>query len=90
MPMKVLLFAGAGTSVELGVPAMAGLATDFRGHCRQYDVQAELVEPILLNAGMDIEILIETLDQLCGAGPALDVVGEQMISPPRSSHRGSC
>ena len=76
--MRVLLFAGAGTSVELGVPAMAGLATEFQLHCRQYDVQSALVERILENAGMDVEILIEALDQICGAAPALDVVGEDV------------
>ena len=76
--MKVLLFAGAGTSVELGVPAMAGLAKEFQDHCRQYGVQADLVERILRDTDMDVEILIETLDQLCGAGPALDVVGEHV------------
>ena len=27
--MKLLLFAGAGTSIELGVPAMKGLAVEF-------------------------------------------------------------
>ena len=31
--MKLLLFAGAGTSIELGVPAMKGLAIEFlTGH----------------------------------------------------------
>ncbi|MCY4255475.1 MAG: SIR2 family protein [Gammaproteobacteria bacterium] len=76
--MKILLFAGAGTSVELGVPAMAGLATEFQAHCCHYDVQTALVKRILGGAGMDMEKLIEALDQLCGAAPALDVVGEDV------------
>lgn len=76
--MKVLIFAGAGTSIELGVPAMVGLARDFQSHCRHHGIQVDLVDRILEKKGMDVEVLIETLDQLCGAGPALDVVGEQV------------
>lgn len=73
--MRILLFAGAGTSVELGVPAMVGLATEFQDHCRQYGVQADLIERILQQRGKDVEKLIEALDQICGAGQALDVIG---------------
>ena len=77
--MRVLLFAGAGTSVELGVPAMAGLAEGFLEHCRQWMVQPELVGRILARS-MDVEELIETLDRLCGARPSLDVVDEKVHS----------
>ena len=77
--MKVLLFAGAGTSVELGVPAMAGLAEGFLEHCRQWTVQPELVGRILARS-LDVEELIETLDRLCGARPSLDVVDEKVDS----------
>ena len=77
--MKVLLFAGAGTSVELGVPAMAGLAEGFLEHCRQWGVQPRLVDRIL-EQNLDVEILIERLDQLCSAGPALGIVGEKVDS----------
>lgn len=76
--MRVLLFAGAGTSVELGVPAMTGLAQEFQEHCRQHKVHTELVDRILAVKGLDIEHLIETLDLLSGAGPALDLVGEHV------------
>ena len=77
--MKVLLFAGAGTSIELGVPAMRGLAEGFLEHCRQWNVQPELVRRILTQR-LDIQDLIETLDQLCGARPSLDVIEEKVDS----------
>lgn len=77
--MKILLFAGAGTSVELGVPAMVGLAERFLEHCRQWKVQPALVERILAQS-MDVEELIETLDWLCGARPSLDLVDETVDS----------
>jgi len=49
---------------------------DFRDHCRHGGIQSDLVEKILKRNGMDLEILIETLDQLHGAGPALKGLGE--------------
>lgn len=80
--MKILVFAGAGTSVELGVPAMAGLAQGFGDHCRQWSVQPDLVGSIL-ERNMDVEYLIEVLDKLCGAAPSLEIVGErsEMLAP---------
>ncbi|MCY4239937.1 MAG: SIR2 family protein [Rhodospirillaceae bacterium] len=86
--MKVLLFAGAGTSVELGVPAMAGLATEFRDHCRHGGIQADLVEKLLKQNGMDLEMLIEILDQLNGAAPALKGLGETVnaLEPAAEAH----
>ena len=80
--MRILVFAGAGTSVELGVPAMAGLAQGFRDHCRQWSVQPDLVGSIL-EQNMDVEHLIEVLDALCGAAPSLALVGEtsQTLAP---------
>ena len=74
--MRVLVFAGAGTSVELGVPAMAGMARGFREHCRQWSVQPDLVGRVL-EQKMDVEHLIEVLDGLCGARPSLEIVGER-------------
>ena len=59
---------------------MAGLATEFQDHCRQHGIQADLVERILTTKGMDVEVLIETLDQLCGARPALDVFEEHVVA----------
>lgn len=71
--MKLLVFAGAGTSIELGVPAMRGLATEFLRHCDQWGVEPETVKK-LMGDDLDIEILIERLDQICAASPALDAV----------------
>lgn len=68
--MKVLIFAGAGTSVELGIPAMAGLAKNFRDHCHQWSIHPSFVDPIL-DEKMDIENLIEKIDKICGAGEVL-------------------
>ena len=45
--VKVLIFAGAGTSVELGVPGMVGLATEFREHSQQWSVEPDLVKQIM-------------------------------------------
>ena len=70
--MKVLIFAGAGTSVELGISAMAGLAKNFRDHCHQWAIHPGFVDPIL-DEEMDIEHLIEKIDKICGAG---DVLGD--------------
>ena len=73
--MKLLLFAGAGTSVELGVPSMAGLATEFLDHTKQWEVEPELVERIMKN-NLDLEHLIEELDSICGAETSLKSVGK--------------
>ncbi len=71
--MKLLVFAGAGTSVELGVPAMAGLATEFLQHARQWDVEPELVARVMGNE-LDVEVLIERLDKVCSATEPLKAV----------------
>ena len=73
--MKVLLFAGAGTSVELGVPSMAGLATEFLDHCRQWKLEPDLVERIM-GSNLDVEHLIEELDRICSAGSSLRSIGQ--------------
>ncbi len=69
------MFAGAGTSVELGVPAMAGLATEFLQHAKQWSVESDLVARIMGDT-LDIELLIERLDKLCSArDPLTTVIG---------------
>ena len=73
--MKALLFAGAGTSIELGVPGMAGLATEFLEHCRQWGVEPSLVERIL-GSNLDVEHLIEELDRICAAAASLRSIGQ--------------
>ena len=72
--MKILLFAGAGTSVELGVPSMAGLATEFLAHCCQWNVEPRLVEQIM-GDNLDVEYLIEELDRICAAETSLRAIG---------------
>lgn len=68
--MKLLLIAGAGTSVELGVPGMVGMGEEFLDHVRQWDVEADLVER-LMGDSRDVEHLIEALDQISTARPHL-------------------
>ncbi len=73
--MKILLFAGAGTSVELGVPSMTGLAKAFLVHSRQWGIEPDLVQRIMGN-DLDVEHLIEELDRICVAGPSLKSIGQ--------------
>jgi hypothetical protein len=73
--VKILIFAGAGTSVELGVPAMKGLATEFLAHAAQWNVEPELVKRTLAEHE-DVEFLIERLDQICSAAESLQALSE--------------
>ena len=70
--MKILLFAGAGTSIELGVPSMVGLARDFVAHSRQWDVEPELVEQLMADKN-DLEYLVERVDRICDAKSEISV-----------------
>lgn len=72
--MRLLIFAGAGTSIELGVPAMAGMAIEFIAHCKQWEVEPELVRQMMGDT-LDIEHLIENLDQICAAREPLEAIG---------------
>lgn len=72
--MRVSLFVGAGSSVELGVPAMYRMAEGFRRHVRQWEVEVDLVSQ-LMPEDADIEDLIERLDQVCGASEPLHSMG---------------
>lgn len=71
--MKILLFAGAGTSVELGVPAMLGMGEEFIAHSNQWDIEPVLVHKLMGNS-LDIEFLIEALDRICTARSSLEVL----------------
>ncbi len=71
--MNLLVFAGAGTSVELSVPAMGGLATEFVQHARQWSVEPGLVQRIM-GTDLDVELLIERLDKVCSAKEPLRAV----------------
>ena len=86
--MKILLFAGAGTSVELGIPGMAGLATEFLDHSQQWSVEPDLVSRIM-GKELDVEHLIEELDHICQARTSLeaiewDAVGLERIDKVRA------
>ena len=71
--MKLLLFAGAGTSVELGVPGMVGMGEEFLAHARQWDVEPDLVQR-LMESSLDVEHLIEAVDRICIARSSLELI----------------
>jgi len=73
--VNLLIFAGAGTSVELGVPAMVGMAREFLLHCQQWNVEPDLVER-LMSGELDIEYLIESLDKICEAKHPLQIIAD--------------
>ena len=81
--MKLLLLAGAGTSIELGIPGMHGLGRDFRTHLRQWPVYLELVKQ-LSPEELDVEYLIEELDRLCEARLPLESIGPNGIDIDRA------
>ena len=63
--MKVLLFLGAGASVELGIPAMRAMAQEFHSHLASQKLSQTVLarfEALLSDADYDIEHLIETID----------------------------
>lgn len=72
--MSILLFAGAGTSIELGVPGMEGLASEFLIHAKQADIEADLVEG-LMGGERDVEYLIERVDRICEAIDSVRLAG---------------
>ncbi len=72
--MKLLLFAGAGTSIELGVPAMTGLAREFLAHVKQWDIEPVLVHQIMGDR-LDVETFIEEIDLVCEARGPLERLG---------------
>ena len=81
--MKLLLLAGAGTSIELGIPGMHGLGTEFRTHLRQWPIDLEFVRQ-LSPKELDVEYLIEELDRLCEARVPLESIGPNEIDIDRA------
>lgn len=64
--MKVLLFTGAGTSAELGVPAMRTMAEQFIAHLHDLELDpsvVERVERLIIDAGNDMEHAIDVIDR---------------------------
>ena len=82
--MKLLLFAGAGTSMELGVPGMIGMGEEFLDHAKQWDIEPDLVQKIM-EGSLDVEHLIEALDCICTARPSLETIGQDTVSLERVS-----
>lgn len=71
--MKVLIFAGAGTSVELGVPAMRDMVLRLIEHFEERPVTRALADKLvgfLKDPTYDIERLIEELDHMSAANEA--------------------
>ena len=65
--MKVLLFTGAGASVELGVPAMRPMVQDLHNHLRGQGIAEEVFgrfDAMLNDVDYDVEKLIESIDGL--------------------------
>lgn len=80
--MRILVFAGAGTSLELGVPVMEGMAIEFRAHAEQWNVEPKIVIKLMGDV-LDVEHLIESVDKICEAREPLEVFGGQEISIDR-------
>ncbi len=77
--MKVLLFTGAGASVELGVPAMRRMAEQFRDHLHDLALPTEVIEKIDALVGdrlKDMEHAIDVIDRLEGGYRAKIDLGE--------------
>lgn len=65
--MRLLLFAGAGTSAELGVPAMRRMAEQFIDHLHDIDLERSIVdkvERLIVDAGNDMEHAIDVIDKV--------------------------
>lgn len=77
--MKVLLFTGAGASVEIGIPAMRRMAELFRDHLHDLALPTAVVEKIDKLVGdrsNDMEHAIDTIDRLEGGHQAKIELGE--------------
>jgi hypothetical protein len=71
--VRVLLFAGAGVSAELGVPAMRAMAEAFLGHLRDSGYPDDLLshlEQLLEEADLDMESVIDDLDSVVAGARA--------------------
>jgi hypothetical protein len=89
--MKVLLFTGAGTSAELGVPAMRVMAEQFIAHLHDLELDQTIVdrvERLIASAGNDMEHAIDVIDKVESGFLAQrqlgEVVDESQIVPYRT------
>ncbi len=77
--MRVLIFAGAGTSFELGVPTMRPMVEQFRDHLHDLTLPAIVIEKIdrLVGDGSkDMEHAIDVIDRREGGYEAMVELGE--------------
>lgn len=64
--MKVLLFTGAGASVELGISAMRRLVEQFRDHLHDLSLPAEVIgniDSLVSDETKDMEYVIDIIDR---------------------------
>lgn len=82
--MKVLLFTGAGASVELGISAMRRMAERFRDHLHDLSLPADVIEKIdalVDDQDKDMEHAIDIIDRLESGHRAAIEFG---LNPPES------
>ena len=64
--MKVLLFTGAGASVEIGIPAMRKLVEQFRDHLHDLSLPEDVIaniDSIVSDETKDMEYVIDIIDR---------------------------
>lgn len=86
--MRVLLFTGAGASVELGVPAMRSMVEQFGDHLSDHGIAARVVDKLqehLEASDFDMEHLIDQLDNI---ESGLSASPEWGIEPIKSTVAG--
>ena len=77
--MKILLFTGAGTSAELGVPAMRAMAEQFIEHLHDLELDRSIVDRVgklIADAGNDMEHAIDVIDKVESGFVAQRELGE--------------
>lgn len=82
--MKVVVFTGAGASIELGVPTMRPMIEEFRNHLQERRIAANVLaklDQLMADKAYDIEHMIDDLDSLEKGLSAHDRWGEQILSP---------
>jgi len=77
--MKVLLFAGAGTSVELGIPAMRRMLEEFQLHLNDLRLSHEVIGALSIavrDETRDMEYVIDLIDKVEAGERAKAELGE--------------
>ena len=82
--MKVLIFGGAGTSVELGVPAMRNMVERLSEYFKERQLTPALADKLtelLKDPNYDLEHLIEQLDHMTAATDAYAQWNSTAVAP---------